>query len=50
MTRIGSGGELPIACTLPTLADVKRQVEKWVAFARVSVRPVSRAARGTARA
>lgn len=27
MTRIGSGGELPIACTLPTLADVKRQVE-----------------------
>lgn len=32
MTDVGPLNALPIACTLPTLADAKAQVAKWRAF------------------
>lgn len=32
MTHVGPFNGLPIACTLPTLAAVKQQVENWHAF------------------
>jgi hypothetical protein len=32
MTDIQPAGDLPIACTLPTIAEVKAQVENWRAF------------------
>ena len=32
MTHIGPLNALPVACTLPTLAAAKEQVEKWQAF------------------
>lgn len=32
MTHVGPLNGLPIACTLPTIAAAKRQVEKWHAF------------------
>lgn len=32
MTGTEPRGDLPIACTLPTIADAKAQVERWRAF------------------
>ncbi|CDK00118.1 MAG: hypothetical protein ABS62_11010 [Microbacterium sp. SCN 70-200] len=32
MTHNGPFNEAPIACTLPTIAEAKAQVEKWQAF------------------
>lgn len=32
MSHIGPINALPIACTLPTIAEAKAQVEKWRAF------------------
>src|SRR5688572_27529029 len=32
MTNIGPFNDAPIACTLPTIAEAKAQVEKWQAF------------------